>query len=99
VAFYTLIERKIIRINQLRVGPNKIIILGILQPVFDGFKLFLKEINNLKKSPFLFYLRPIINFFISIIFWSFLFLLSINFINILFLFILGVTVYRFVLAG
>ena len=92
-------ERKIIRINQFRVGPNKIIILGIVQPVFDGFKLFLKEINRIKKSPFLFYIRPIIRFIISIIFWSFFFIKMLIFINILFLFLLGITVYSFVFAG
>jgi NADH:ubiquinone oxidoreductase subunit H len=66
IAFYTLIERKIIRINQLRVGPNKILIAGILQPVIDGIKLFLKEINNRNKLSFIFFLSPIISFIVGI---------------------------------
>lgn len=44
VAFITLIERKILRLRQLRLGPNKITILGIAQPVVDGIKLLFKEI-------------------------------------------------------
>ena len=68
VAFYTLIERKIISINQLRLGPNKIVLLGILQPVFDGFKLFLKIINNPQKNNLIFYIRPFLAFSISVIF-------------------------------
>jgi NADH:ubiquinone oxidoreductase subunit H len=68
VAFYTLIERKIIRINQFRVGPNKIIFLGFVQPIFDGFKLFLKILNSPSKNNIIFYLSPVISFFVSVIF-------------------------------
>lgn len=44
MAFITLIERKVLRLRQLRLGPNKITILGIFQPVIDGVKLLFKEI-------------------------------------------------------
>ena len=67
VAFYTLIERKIIRFNQIRLGPNKIFIAGLIQPVIDGLKLFLKIINNPIKNILYFFLSPLISFTISII--------------------------------
>jgi NADH:ubiquinone oxidoreductase subunit H len=44
VAFFTLFERKILGLTQRRLGPNKVIFWGILQPVLDGLKLLTKEL-------------------------------------------------------
>jgi NADH:ubiquinone oxidoreductase subunit H len=99
VAFFTLIERKIIRINHLRLGPNKLIFIGILQPIIDGFKLFLKIINNPVKNNFFFFFRPFLSFLIRNIFLSFLILERFFFKNMFFLFILGISIYSLVLAG
>lgn len=43
IAFVTLFERHVLSISQLRFGPNKVVFMGILQPVLDGIKLLFKE--------------------------------------------------------
>jgi len=52
VAFVTLLERKILSLSQNRLGPNKIVFLGLLQPVIDGIKLFKKTVYVCVKSDF-----------------------------------------------
>ncbi|MBS1196678.1 MAG: dehydrogenase subunit [Proteobacteria bacterium] len=44
MAYITLAERKVIGFMQLRLGPNRTGIWGLLQPVADGIKLMFKEI-------------------------------------------------------
>ena len=43
IAFFTLLERKFMAAIQRRIGPNIIGFFGLLQPLADGLKLFLKE--------------------------------------------------------
>lgn len=61
VAYLTLAERKVIGWIQVRIGPNRVGPLGLLQPVADGLKLLFKEIiSPAKASKGLFFLGPIL---------------------------------------
>lgn len=55
VAFFTLLERKVLGIIGVRLGPYKVRAGGILQPLADAGKLLNKEINRLSNSSFIFY--------------------------------------------
>jgi NADH-quinone oxidoreductase subunit H len=67
VAYFTLAERKIISAIQRRRGPNVVGFQGLLQPLADGLKLFVKEsIFPSNANKVLFVLAPILTFLLSL---------------------------------
>ena len=70
VAFITLMERKILGLIQYRKGPNKVSVLGILQPIRDAAKLFLKEfIRPSMGNNLLFSASPLSGLFLALLIW------------------------------
>jgi NADH-quinone oxidoreductase subunit H len=71
VAYLTLAERKIIGWMQVRIGPNRVGPLGLLQPFADVFKLIFKEIVLPSgANRYLFFVAPVLSIAPALAAWA-----------------------------
>ena len=106
IAYLTYAERKVIAAMQLRKGPNVVGPFGLLQPLADGLKLFMKEtIVPTGANKGVFIVAPCVTFMLSMMAWAVipfsdgLVLADIN-VGILYLFaISSLAVYGILMAG
>ena len=105
VAFVTLLERKILGLTQIRLGPSKATVRGVLQPVADGVKLLKKQnLRNKSSQPLIFLLRPALLIRIFILIWGWFLpwlghLFNIKHSLLLFFSLLGVRAYIIIFTG
>ncbi|TVR83079.1 MAG: NADH-quinone oxidoreductase subunit NuoH [Rhodospirillales bacterium] len=106
VAYLTYFERKVIGAMHLRLGPNVVGPFGLLQPIADGLKLFLKEtVVPTGANRAVFVIAPMITFILALVAWAVIPFgpgLVVADINVGLLYLFGISslgVYGIIMAG
>ena len=106
VAYLTLWERKAIGFTQIRIGPNRVGPLGLLQPIADALKLLTKEIIvPTVANKGLFFLGPVMTIMPALAAWVVIPFgpdIALSNINAGLLFLMAITsmeVYGVIIAG
>nr|YP_009241150.1 NADH dehydrogenase subunit 1 [Plagiorhynchus transversus]AMK97083.1 NADH dehydrogenase subunit 1 [Plagiorhynchus transversus] len=73
LGFFTLVERKSLGLGQMRKGPNKAVLWGLMQPILDGVKLFMKGFwGSGTGGYFSLWGCPFVGLVLVLILWAFL---------------------------
>lgn len=104
VAFVTLLERKVLGLRHIRLGPNKVTWRGLLQPVADGIKLLFKQLMGPSSRQILLYFfvplfifRLFLRVWVGIVPWYGL--LNTKYTSLLFFVVLGLGRYVVIIVG
>lgn len=73
IAYYTLLERRVMAAVQRRKGPNAVGMWGVLQPLADGLKVMVKEgVTPRFASEALYFVAPLLALVVAFVCWGML---------------------------
>nr|AOP18524.1 NADH dehydrogenase subunit 1 [Brachionus rotundiformis] len=104
VAFFTLFERKVMGLFHNRLGPNKVSLIGLLQPLLDAFKLLSKQsLIPLRANKFTYHVSPHLALILALFIWmtmpTLYLMVTMNYSLVMFFCVGSIMVFSVLLAG